>query len=595
MNPEPQTFASKGFWITLIISGLLGVLIGGLWFGTWQVVVESGQALAGTVPYESSNSFYQYHMKAWTIAHQLTAILLWIGLSVKSVCIVVSALLGALVFTAFSSTVYALSGQKWISIAAPFTILSLLGVRANYYYGAAYPIIMFNSHHSNGIMGRNLAIVIVVLLSMNARRSGFLLLGLIPAIHITWGAWTWGVVICWMLWERLFSRDTAKRYGPWFATGFSVTLASFLYQQFAARDLPQVDAETQSEYLTAFYANWDYHRTAISLLTPSITMALCTLMLAIVWLRCLRYRLSSEAATLLRLLVVTTACALIACVFAAYPQVLPNKINMLMVGRFVNISIAILPVLLLGLMASELKRSRFIQLLLAAHFCYLIVNYLFLAFLSSDRFGWFLPHWIEFCLIALLLGIYAIRKRRFVDEVDVPVSKIGTAAIITSMLCVTIMLGRDAFGDFREHRPLINQTSFPVFEHAKQSKGTLIVSGGVQIMQLRTSRPLLINTGGLDQIAFIPSSGLETARMLQDVYGIDFFNPPNNIKEKRPGTLLPESGREVWAIRSPEEWRRIAKDYQSTQVLAPADWTIKLELIITDGEWTLYDLPNEMP
>jgi hypothetical protein len=583
----------KTFWSVLVVSALFGIIVGGLWYGSWQAVVESGQAISGTVPYESHNAFYQYHMKAWTMAHQITALFLLTGLSAKAVSILVSGVLGALVFVAFTGIVQVLSNRPYFALAAPFTVLSLLGVKDVYFYGVAYPVFMFDTHHSNGIMGRNLSILILILLSTPNRRAGFLVLGLIPAFHVTWGAWTWGVVFCWMVWEKLLTLENLRKFGPWMALGFTITLTSFLYQQFAAREVPVVDSDTQAQYLSSFFENWDFHRTVVSLNTPGMFMGIVTFLVASSWLYSFRGSLSTAATSILRFLTIATLFSIIACVFATVPQILPNVVNMLMIGRFINISIAALPVLILGLMVSRLDQSRFIRFLLGAHFFYLLFNYFFLEFLSSDRFGWYLPHWIEFCLLGTLLVGYALRSRMMQnDERVFPLPPFYFRGIAFVMFCAFLMFGREALQDVRNKKPLIVREISPVLVRASESSGHLITPGGVEIIQLITGRPLLINTGALDQITVTPSSGPEIARVLERVYGIDYFDPPSEITEKRPSALLPNSGRGLWESRSREEWLSVATEFSATQLLAPFDWEIRLTQIVVDDDWALYDLPR---
>ena len=42
----------------LFFSGVSGFLLGGYVYGTWQLAVESGQAIAGLVPYLHDHPFY---------------------------------------------------------------------------------------------------------------------------------------------------------------------------------------------------------------------------------------------------------------------------------------------------------------------------------------------------------------------------------------------------------------------------------------------------------------------------------------------------------------------------------------------------------
>ena len=132
----------------------------------------------------------------------------------------------------------------------------------------------------------------------------------------------------------------------------------------------------------------------------------------------------------------------------------------------------------------------------------------------------------------------------------------------------------------------------PVLEIAGRREGLLITAGAMQFVQIRTRRPLLLNVGALDQLSLVPSSGPEMARVLDRVYGIDLFDPPDEIKQARPGALLPESGREAWESRGVPEWQQIAREFDAWDVLAYGDWQLRISEIARNEEFALYVIPK---
>lgn len=132
----------------------------------------------------------------------------------------------------------------------------------------------------------------------------------------------------------------------------------------------------------------------------------------------------------------------------------------------------------------------------------------------------------------------------------------------------------------------------PVLEAAARREGLLITTGAMQFVQLRTGRPLLLNVGALDQLSVVPSSGPEMARVLDHVYGIDLFNPPDEIKQTRPGALLPSSGRALWEGRSVLEWQEIAREFGAWEVLAYGDWELQIPEIVRNEEFALHEIPR---
>jgi hypothetical protein len=67
--------------VVLAPSGIGGFHVGMVTFPDWQVAVETAQVVAGIIHYPSENPFCLYHLKVWTVLHQIGALLLLSGLS----------------------------------------------------------------------------------------------------------------------------------------------------------------------------------------------------------------------------------------------------------------------------------------------------------------------------------------------------------------------------------------------------------------------------------------------------------------------------------------------------------------------------------
>ena len=143
-----------------------------------------------------------------------------------------------------------------------------------------------------------------------------------------------------------------------------------------------------------------------------------------------------------------------------------------------------------------------------------------------------------------------------------------------------------------EHRGhiFIDRTNNSVLAAAAAGSGLLLTVGDAHLMQLRTRRPMLIDTGALDTIPYTPGSGPVLERILRDIYGIDLFDPPPELRGA--GRLLEDVHREHWQRYTSEDWRRIRKDYHVTQVLTPADWQLDLPIIAGDLRFLLHDIPE---
>jgi len=101
---------------------------------------------------------------------------------------------------------------------------------------------------------------------------------------------------------------------------------------------------------------------------------------------------------------------------------------------------------------------------------------------------------------------------------------------------------------------------------------------------------VLLDGGGLDGLAYSLEAAPEMERILRDVYSIELLDPP---EEARRAGMIPRGlGKTIWEGYSPEKWQTIARTYHVTQVLAYADWTLKLPVAARNRTFTLYDIPG---
>ncbi len=136
-----------------------------------------------------------------------------------------------------------------------------------------------------------------------------------------------------------------------------------------------------------------------------------------------------------------------------------------------------------------------------------------------------------------------------------------------------------------------DRTNDPLFAEAAKGQGMLLTCSNLRLIQLRTRRPVLLNGESLDSLPYAPESGPEMNRILQQVYGVDLLNPPEEIKNARPGGLLRATGKALWESRTPEQWREIGKGFGVTNIICYEDWKLQLPEVIRDNQFALYGIP----
>ena len=128
------------------------------------------------------------------------------------------------------------------------------------------------------------------------------------------------------------------------------------------------------------------------------------------------------------------------------------------------------------------------------------------------------------------------------------------------------------------------------FADVAARRGVLLVAGDLHLIQLRTRRPVLLDSGALDTVMYSLETGAAMQRILRDIYGLDLFNPPPEAFGA--GRIPALSHRATWESYSPEKWRAIRREFGVTQVLAYADWALQLPVASQSRRLLLYDIPE---
>jgi len=163
-----------------------------------------------------------------------------------------------------------------------------------------------------------------------------------------------------------------------------------------------------------------------------------------------------------------------------------------------------------------------------------------------------------------------------------PFAAAAAASIIAALLSLDLSDRRASV--FRD------RTNDTLFAHAARGRGLLLTGGDLHLIQLRTRRPVLLDGGGLDGLAYALEAGPEMDRILRNVYGIDLFNPPPDARGG--GVVPPAHNRAVWEQYSRDRWREIRRAFKVTQVLTPGNWLLDLPVVAQSRQFLLYEVPE---
>jgi len=592
------------FWV-FVVSGILGFRVGMIGYPDWQVAVETAQVVAGLVPYPPDNIFYIYHTKLWTSLHHVLALGLLAGFSELQLSLVVSGVLGMLAFQALAMVVYALSRDAFLSIGAAALIFFTRSAE----YGVVYPLFLVGTEHTYGVVGLTLSVLVVATLGAGWYRTGAVLLGIAPSVHPSLGVWTGTIVALALLSDFRRLREELRPALPWFLAGCGVTLASLLIQFLFVYHTPVGMTRLSPQDLATFVRAWDGHRSAIALWREGVQLNVAALVVACVWLTFFSHGLPRSSQLFLR---ISAAASLLALALIPLswlpPDRLPSALLVLMPGRYLNFSALTFVATIVGLFGSyRTLWSRLGLILFTLGLLVVDRSMLWESIEHHHHVRYQSSIWTLYVVWLATAALFAgaawtrwgdsrslgVRQSPGVDE-SPGVGSRGAGTVVVHaiqmvVLAVVVLMTLHQMQP-RSGAHFSDRTNDAFFADVAAGSGVLVVAGDLHLIQLRTRRPVLVDSGALDTVMYSLETGAAMQRILSEVYGLDLFNPPPDAVGS--GRIPPLAHQKTWEGYSPDDWRRIRRTFGVTQVLAYADWSLQLPLASQSRRLLLYDIPE---
>ncbi len=561
------------------LAGVAGIVLTFL-FPTFQAAVDHGQVLAGIVEYPPGNLAAYAVYKGWNIIDQVAALLLAAGLGEGAASYLIAALMTAALVQAFALVCFAFTGRFWLSLLVALTTV----IARPYIVGYVYPLVLF-SGGTWGVLGFAMGCLLVALVGVGWRRPAGFLLGLAPALHITWGAYLWAAVALWSVTAGGRGQVLARANLRPFLSGLAITAASFAASRVMAPDFAFPDPDPR--YWSFYFEFWDFHRSAAldtESMWPGLVIAALGLAVAArLWRG--GAGLTAECRAMAQFFL--TAAALAGVLYfgtLALRGHLPPLVDTLMLARYLGLPALLAFPVVMGMVLGRNRGGP------AVWIAVILVAWAYMALVripgvvNFNDFN-FQSYAVIFAGLALYLGWG--RGQESQDEARAARWHHRLAwPVLTVALAATILV----------HFPRVKRSWAldPAFEASAlrkslaESEGVLLRVRGVPY-SMTVRRPTLLGQTGVDMISYAPEIGPAFAEILADVYGIDYFNPPEFLRHE--ARILPQTGRRVWETRDLAGWQAIGQKYGVGAVLTPPGWQLKLPLKTNSPLGRLYVVP----
>ncbi len=616
------------FWagiVTCTLFAVLAVIARGV---QWDESYEHAQILAGQVTYPAGHPLAVYVHNAFSLQTWLAGLAVKLGMGPALFC----GLRNVLFLLASLLPVYVIATTMARSVLAGLLAAFLLLQGLLLEFDGSYPTMVWPALYSNGHIGGGVVLLALGALLVQAHRSAWLLLGLIPAIHI--GQWpplvaTLTAYAIWLGYLHLQKHRDDPAPLPPFKTlltmvliGLGITAAFFVIQrQFVmppATEGPFAVSGDVKAVWQGYTANHDPHRQFppgnghviligtlllgglgarfgrdatirrcciwLSVYCGSIALAVWGTMAIHAWkgadipfilIAWMPYRLINHVPPL----ALAVMCALLIVRWPIRGWWITGIATVVLLTREFW-----MPYLPAGVVARYLNDGTWVAFglygatLLALaptrrkdrqlHF-YLVLAAI-VALALYHRFG-------AMCLFLGLVSSYLITRNARREPV-----------FFHPILFVPalILLVGSTFTLLQQHR-LAHSLPFSSFEsqvasRLSETEGALLLAAPDSILlQAKTGVPVLAEAATPSLISYVPEIGPAIDTLYRDLYGYGFAPDGQDKAFSLARDIL-------WQGRSTEEWRQLSQTYGFTHVITPATWSLNLTRVLAEEDYALY-------
>ncbi len=574
----------------------------------WDETFEHAQVITGQVPYPDGHPLVRYCQTAYSVQTTLSVLMLKAGLGPMAVCgfrnvvVLVSSVLPAFLLGALLTR-----RALWGHVAA---VLTMAGVYLE--FDGSYPLMVWPSLYSNGHIGGGVALIVLFLIVAGHVRAGFLMAGLMPAIHAGQAAPVLGIaalMLAWLWWRK--ERKAAVQAVVFGAVGAGLTALFFIIASSNALPPP-----TSGPYYSTIdaHAVWsgytwlhDLHRRFPPM--NGQIMLIGTLILASVAAWRERDPLRPRAWLLMYIAGIAAAVWTLMAIHAHMGPSMPFALIGWMPYRLINHVPPILLAIIIVTLVNHRAAIVFVPVL-----AFLILEPLYPHAFGPDFTRRYLAdgQLIMFALYGISLGFLLISNcpKLFwavfaLPIILAPFHQFGAAWLAVGLISAYIIhrfpaprVPRYALVSLMilEGVSLLapqwyKRRDLPVDAFSRQVSNYLVAKGEPNALlvyppdaflpQAKTGHPILAENSTPSLISYAPNIAPSIEKIYNDIYGISFM-----LKT----VPITNDWQQVWTARTRTQWQALANEYNFHHIVAPSDIPLDLTPILTDRANTLYSI-----
>ena len=90
----------------------------------------------------------------------------------------------------------------------------------------------------------------------------------------------------------------------------------------------------------------------------------------------------------------------------------------------------------------------------------------------------------------------------------------------------------------------------------------------------KSLKPVMLDVSSFDFVPYFPNTAKSLAKIIEEIYGIEFTNPPLELKNS--GSLSDKIIKINFEKYSKKKWQQLFKDFNLIGVIVPINWKMKL-------------------